>query len=86
MAWKNTIKETISVEDRLWDQALKSLSANRSDESNIVTLVELAKSEGLAELKLVMPYELDSEQIQRVSIKTHADVQRSQQDELIITL
>ncbi|NIY81455.1 transporter [Vibrio hepatarius] len=86
LAWKNTIKETISVEDRLWDQALKSLSANRSDESNIVTLVELAKSEGLAELKLVMPYELDSEQIQRVSIKTHADVQRSQQDELIITL
>ncbi len=61
LAWKNTIKETISVEDRLWDQALKSLSANRSDESNIVTLVELAKSEGLAELKLVMPYELDSE-------------------------
>ncbi len=85
LAWKNTIKETISVEDRLWDQALKSLSANRSDESNIVTLVELAKSEGLAELKLVMPYELDSEQIQRVSSKTHANVQRSQQDELIIT-
>lgn len=85
LAWKNTIKETISVEDRLWDQALKSLSANRSDESNIVTLVELAKSEGLVELKLVMPYELDSEQIQRVSSKTHANVQRSQQDELIIT-
>lgn len=85
LAWKNTIKETISVEDRLWDQALKSLSANRSDESNIVTLVELAKSEGLAELKLVMPYELDSKQIQRVSSKTHANVQRSQQDELIIT-
>lgn len=85
LAWKNTIKETISVEERLWDQALKSLSANRSDESNIVTLVELAKSEGLAELKLVMPYELDSEQIQRVSSKTHANVQRSQQDELIIT-
>ncbi|KGY12169.1 transporter [Vibrio tubiashii] len=84
LAWKNTIKDTLTVEDRLWDQAMKSLSANRSDESNILTLLELAKYEGVEELKLVMPYELDIESIERVKAKSNADIQVSSQDELFI--
>ena len=86
LAWKDTIKETVSVEDRLWDNALKSLSANRSDESNIVILLELAKLEGISELKLVMPYELEPSQIERVCRQSHAKIESNQQDELIITL
>lgn len=85
LMWKNTIKDSISVEDRLWDQAMKSLSANRSDESNLITLVELAKSEGLEEINLVMPYELDNNQIEKVSSRAHARIQRLNQDELKIT-
>ena len=86
LAWKNTIKDTLSVEDRLWDQAMKSLSANRSDESNIATLLQLAKSEGVEELKLVMPYELDVELLERLKTKSKADITLLSQDELIIRL
>ncbi len=86
LAWKNTIKDTVSVEDRLWEQAMKSLSASRSDVVNIVTLVQLAKSEGIEEIKLVMPYELDNEQLERVSHRSHATISRLQQDEFMITL
>ncbi|MGD8118027.1 MULTISPECIES: transporter [unclassified Vibrio] len=84
LAWKDTIKETLSVEDRLWDQAMKSLSANRSDESNIITLLKLAKLEGVEELKLVMPYELDNEQIERLRAKSHAEIVSLSQDELMV--
>ncbi|RTZ16630.1 transporter [Vibrio aquaticus] len=84
LAWKNTIKETITVEDRLWDQAMKSLSASRSDESNIITLLKLAKTEGVKELKLVMPYELEVEQLDRVRAKFDAEIDTNNQDELII--
>ncbi|EEX92598.1 hypothetical protein VIOR3934_04844 [Vibrio orientalis CIP 102891 = ATCC 33934] len=84
LAWKNTIKETISVEDRLWDQAMKSLSANRSDESNIVTLLQLAQTEGIEELKLVMPYELEAEQLEKVRSKINVEISSLSQDELMI--
>lgn len=86
LAWKNTIEDTVSVEDRLWAQALKSLSASRSDEVNIVTLVQLAKSEGIDKIKLVMPYELDNAQLERMSLRSHANIERLQQDEFMITL
>jgi len=86
LAWKDTIKETLSVEDRLWDQAMKSLSANRSDESNILTLLQLAKIEGVEELKIVMPYELEIDLLERVKAKSKTDIQTLSQDELIIKL
>ncbi|XHY20959.1 hypothetical protein ViNHUV68_16670 [Vibrio sp. NH-UV-68] len=84
LAWKNTIKESITVEDRLWQQAMNSLSANRSDESNILTLLELAKFEGVEELKLVMPYELEDEQIERMRRKSGVSILALTQDELMI--
>ncbi|MEL7290703.1 MAG: transporter [Pseudomonadota bacterium] len=84
LAWKNTIKESTNVEDRLWQQAMNSLSANRSDESNILTLLELARFEGVEELKLVMPYELDSEQLERMRSKSGVMISPLTQDELMI--
>ncbi|MBN3492676.1 transporter [Vibrio neptunius] len=86
LAWKSTIKEAVSVEDRLWDQAMKSLSVSRSDESNILTLMQLARSEGIEELKLVMPYELEREQIEKLRNRSNTHIESHQQDELIITL
>ncbi|NVD06854.1 transporter [Vibrio sp. JPW-9-11-11] len=84
LAWKNTIKESTTVEDRLWQQAMNSLSANRSDESNILTLLELARFEGVEELKLVMPYELDNEQLERMRSKSGVNISSLTQDELMI--
>lgn len=85
LAWKSTIKEAVSAEDCLWDQAMKSLSVSRSDESNILTLMQLARSEGIEELKLVMPYELEREQIEKLRNRSNTHIESHQQDELIIT-
>ncbi len=84
-AWKDAIKEGDSVEDRLWEQAMKSLSASRSDEANIITLLKLAKYEGIQELKLVMPYELEQEQLDVVQRNSKVNIDSAQQDQLIIT-
>ncbi|EGU31717.1 transporter [Vibrio scophthalmi] len=86
IAWKDTVELSRSPEERLWEQAMKSLSASRSDESNIHTLVKLAKSEGIDELKLVMPYELESELIERLKMRSQVNIQNLQQDEWMITL
>ncbi|MDA0147390.1 MULTISPECIES: transporter [Vibrio] len=85
LAWKDGIKSQETAEERLWNQAMKSLSASRSDESNIHTLLKLAKTEGIHEIKLVMPYELEQEQIERLKKRSKVDIQNLQQDELMIT-
>ncbi|MCG9596958.1 transporter [Vibrio sp. Isolate25] len=86
LVWKSSIKEAISAEDRLWDQAMKSLSASRSDEANILILMQIARSEGIEELKVVMPYELEQEQIESLETRSNTSIESDQQDELFITL
>ncbi|EGU37674.1 hypothetical protein VII00023_07009 [Vibrio ichthyoenteri ATCC 700023] len=85
IAWKDTVEQSRDPEDRLWEQALKSLSASRSDESNIDTLVKIAKTEGISELKLVMPYELEPDVIERLQRKSNVNIQNLEQDEFMIT-
>ncbi|WP_428772415.1 transporter [Vibrio sp.] len=84
--WKDTIKDTQSVEDRLWDHAMKSLSAQHTDEANLMALIRLAKLEGIEEIKLVMPYTLDSEQIELIERMTHTNIRYRDQDEFTIIL
>lgn len=79
MMWKDSIKELSTPEDRLWEMALKSLSPRRSDESNLISLVKLAKLEGIDELTLVMPYPLDSEQIQAIESKSKTLIRTTNQ-------
>ncbi|MGD8111035.1 transporter [Vibrio sp. TRT 21S02] len=86
LAWKNSIQDLHSPEERLWEQAMKSLSVSRSDESNLATLLKLAKTEGIDELRVVLPYELDGEQLESLRLKTEATIQSQQQDELLVTL
>ncbi|MFA0409471.1 transporter, partial [Vibrio splendidus] len=69
--WRDSIKELASPEDRLWQMALKSMSTRKSDESNIVTLLKLARLEGINELKVVMPYSLEEEQIEYIETRSH---------------
>ncbi|EKO3409361.1 transporter [Vibrio fluvialis] len=84
--WHDTVKDGKSHEERLWDMALQRLSSRRSDESNLVTLVKLAKLEGIEELKLVMPYSLDAEQIAAIQIRGEAQIKVCAPEEFIITL
>lgn len=85
LVWNNNIDEAREPEDRLWQQAFNSLSAQSSDESNLISLVKLAKHEGIDELRLMMPYELDEAQIEKIVQHTRAEIHHSAQDEFIIT-
>ncbi|MCW8335811.1 transporter [Vibrio sp. SCSIO 43135] len=86
LMWRDNIKELSTPQDRLWEAALKSLSASRSDESNLVTLCELAKYEGISQLKLVMPYTLDSDQIEMIKSKSSVQISPTSHEEFLIEL
>lgn len=84
--WHDTVKSGQSPDQRLWDIALTRLSSRHSDESNLVTLVKIAKLEGIEEIRLVMPYALDEQQINVIQTESDADIKIGKQDEFIITL
>ncbi|CDT97654.1 conserved hypothetical protein [Vibrio coralliirubri] len=84
--WRDSIKELASPEDRLWQMALKSMSTRKSDESNIVTLLKLAKLEGINELKVVMPYSLEEEQIEYIESRSHLVIAGNFGEEFTIKL
>ncbi|MDN3613849.1 MAG: transporter [Vibrio gallaecicus] len=84
--WRDSIKELSTPEDRLWQMALKSMSSRKSDESNIVTLLKLAKLEGINELKVVMPYSLEDEQIEYIESKSHLVIANKSLEEFTIRL
>ncbi|MGF1742965.1 transporter [Vibrio profundum] len=78
-----------SPEDRLWHAALKVLSTNHSDESNLVTLCTLAKTEGIESIKLVMPYPLNHTQIDSIMVESGTDISclnEGMEEEFIIQL
>ncbi|WCE30968.1 transporter [Vibrio sp. SCSIO 43137] len=84
--WKDSLNDSARPEDRLWEQAFNTLSAQNSDESNLIRLVKLAKIEGIGELKLMMPYELDQQQLELISEKTNAKILHVDKDEFVIGL
>ncbi len=84
--WKNSIAELSEPEDRLWDAALKSMSSRRSDESNLVTLLKLAKLEGIDELTVVMPYTLEPTQIDFIQNRSESKIDCREQDVFVIRL
>ncbi|MGF1909889.1 transporter [Vibrio kasasachensis] len=86
IAGEGSVEQSSTPEERLKNQAMKSLSASRSDESNIHTLLELAKTEGIHQLHLVMPYELEQEQLERIKERLKVNITNLEQDELMVTL
>ncbi|EPB3090211.1 transporter [Vibrio vulnificus] len=84
--WKNSIAELSEPEDRLWDAALKSMSSRRSDESNLVTLLKLAKLQGIDELTVVMPYALEPTQIDFIQNRSESKIDCREQDVFVIRL
>ncbi|PMH46643.1 transporter [Vibrio sp. 10N.286.49.B3] len=84
--WKDSIKENTKPEDRLWDMALKSLSARKSDEVNLVVLFKLARLEGISKLTVIMPYALEPEQIQYMEQRSHLKVCCKGLEEFVVDL
>lgn len=84
--WKDSVQEQAIPEDRLWERASKTLSTQHSDESNLIRLFRLAKQEGIAELTLIMPYELDESQIALIREKTDITILCTSENEFKISL
>ncbi len=80
------VQEDVIPEERLWQHAMNELSTQDSDVHNLIRLLELAKDEGIDELTLMMPYDLDSQQLNFISARTHSYIYQSAQDEFTIYL
>ncbi|OIQ26620.1 transporter [uncultured Vibrio sp.] len=79
-------EKPVSAEDRLWASALQSLSPSYSDEMNLLTLVKLAKGEGIDRLKVVMPYSLEQEQLDAIQQQCELAIDNKQQEEFVLHL
>ncbi|BCL70271.1 conserved hypothetical protein [Vibrio nigripulchritudo MADA3029] len=86
VVWKDSLNQLQSPQDRIWDQALTSLSAQNSDETNLIRLVKLARAEGIGKITLIMPYELEPDQKVNIGKKGHAKITDLQEDEFLIEL
>ncbi|WP_456295807.1 transporter [Vibrio sp. AK197] len=86
VAWKDTIQEPQTPEDRLWEQAMQALSPSHSDESNLAVLIAIAKEQGIEELRLVMPYSLEPEQLELLRSEGLEHITQDDNDHLIIQL
>ncbi|MEZ8823177.1 transporter [Vibrio amylolyticus] len=75
-----------SAEERLWVSALQLLSPSYSDEMNLLTLVELAKEEGIEHLKVVMPYSLEQDQLDAIQQQCELAIENHQQEEFVLHL
>lgn len=71
-------------EERLWDIALDRLSSRRSDESNLINLFRLARQEGIDQIKLIMPYALEDQQIEIIEQKGKVRIHSSASDEFVV--
>lgn len=83
---KENSTDSCELEGRLWKKAINVLSSRKSDESNLLALIDIARAEGIEELKLLMPYDLDPEQLLAIKKHTKELVDDRDHDELFITL
>ncbi len=84
--WDEATKDVSDPNARLWEMAMKSLSSRRSDESNLVTLIKIARHENIERVQLMMPYALEPEQIEVIQAKTKAKIVRLQADDFLISV
>ncbi|CAH0540347.1 transporter [Vibrio marisflavi] len=76
-SWGNN-KEVVNIspQERLWGAALRILSTRHSDESNLIALCDIAKSESISVLKLIMPYALSQTQLDNIKTKTGVEISK----------
>ncbi|EAS45012.1 hypothetical protein C9J48_20685 [Photobacterium profundum] len=70
ISWRSSLPSGLSVSEQLQMQALKVLSTNVSDASNLVRLLRLARSEHIDEIVISLPYSLDEEQLLLIEEKS----------------
>lgn len=83
-AWKESAKQVSEPADRLWNKALNAMSSRRSDESNLVALIKIARTENIASLKVVMPYSLELEQIEQIQDKGNVTIVAVPNEDVLI--
>ncbi|MCE0492677.1 transporter [Vibrio salinus] len=74
------------LESRLWRKAQNVLSSRKSDECNLLALMAIARAEGVEELKLLMPYDLEPDQLSSIREHSRDIINDREHDELLITL
>ncbi|MCG7498798.1 transporter [Vibrio sp. Of7-15] len=74
VAWNAAVHSDLTPHERLWDKALKVLSTQVSDESNLIRLLRLARSEGIYDLEIQLPYALDDSQLTTIMSKSQTDI------------
>ncbi|MDD1782829.1 hypothetical protein LRP49_16775 [Enterovibrio sp. ZSDZ35] len=60
--------------------ASQSLSSLNSDVSNLITLIELARTRNIHQLNIMLPYSLDEKEIAKITKHTLADIQQFSDD------
>jgi hypothetical protein len=86
--WNASVHDKTPLKERLRLEALNVLSAHINDESNIIRLIRLARIEGISDLRVMLPYSLDEEQINYILANTHTTISQKGEgiDLLIIHL
>lgn len=67
-------EEGLSVSDKLKSKAANVLSFQVTDAVNLIRLIELAKRESISQLDVLMPYQLDNEQLAQIRAQTQATI------------
>lgn len=81
---QNRCSEFKSIENlnvQIRQLAMQVLSTQVSDETNIIRLIELVKSQGLQELDIQLPYALEDEQLKVIKAECRNAVSMTQDDE-----
>ncbi len=78
--------ETRTPEQKLWESAMHKMSLQYSDEENIIELIKLAKKLPIGELKLIMPYELLTEQLRNIESQSQVHLNPVCPDEFVVDL
>ncbi|ELR67878.1 hypothetical protein C942_00186 [Photobacterium marinum] len=74
VSWTSSLPAGLSESEKLQMQALKVLSTNVSDSSNLIRLLRLARAESIPELVITLPYSLDDEQLEQIEEKAECRI------------
>ncbi|WP_299015081.1 hypothetical protein [uncultured Photobacterium sp.] len=69
VSWTSSLPSGLTESEKLQMQALKVLSTNVSDSSNLIRLLRLARAEKILELVIALPYALDEDQLDQIEQK-----------------
>ncbi len=84
--WFSDNDKAKDVGQKLWESAMHKMSTQHSDEDNIIELIRLAKKLNIATLKLIMPYELPRDQVQKIEDQSQVRLDSTRPEEFVVQL